>query len=173
MSVSKQTLHGQRHNQPHKIRADKRPYAVDLRRQQALCEANYVRLCKLLPEIDQHDNWEYLFASPQSDGQGGVAGEKIQLQVLQRAPYTLTLDVKQAWASHPYEQARELRVRMYHDARMAEVVAWNQQWNTRSRYDYPNARMQQEDEKYQLNCFLGEWLAHCLARGQVEIRLSS
>ncbi len=32
-------------------------------------------------------------------------------------------------------------------------------------YPYPNQAMHQPDEKNQLNLFLGEWLAHCLACG--------
>lgn len=148
--------------------AKKKTYAVDLRSHQAQCEANYVRLCKLLPSIEQRESWEYLV-----DSESEHPPEKIQLRVLERAPYTFTLEIKQAQMHHPYEDAREMRVRMYHDARMAEVVAWNKQWNTRSRYEYPNVRMHQRDEKYQLNCFLGEWLAHCLARGQVDQRISN
>lgn len=142
--------------------AKQKPYAVDLRSHQAECEANYVRLCKLLPKPDKQERWEYHLES-----KGEQPPEKIQLRVLERAPYTYTVEIKQANVRHPYEDARELRVRMYHDARMAEVVSWNRQWNIRSRYDYPNRRMCQKDEKYQLNSFLGEWLAHCLARGRV------
>ena len=142
--------------------AKKTSYVVDLRSQQAECEANYVRLCKLLPSLEQREHWEYHLAAKDEQ-----PPEKIQLKVLERAPYTFTIEIKQAEASHAFEPSRVMRVRMYHDARMAEVVSWNRQWNIRSRYDYPNRRMCQKDEKYQLNSFLGEWLAHCLARGRV------
>jgi uncharacterized protein YqiB (DUF1249 family) len=35
----------------------------------------------------------------------------------------------------------------------------------RPRYEYPNQSMYHSDEKYQLNCFLGEWLNLCLEHG--------
>jgi uncharacterized protein YqiB (DUF1249 family) len=54
---------------------------------------------------------------------------------------------------------------------MAEVVSWNGHWNTRSRYPYPNRKMYQRDEKFQLNRFLGEWLAQCLSHGRVVDRV--
>lgn len=147
--------------------AKKASYVVDLRSQQAECEANYVRLCKLMPSLEQRESWEY-----QVEAKGELPAEKIQLTMLERAPYTFTLEIKQAQSAHPFEQDRVLRVRMYHDARMAEVVSWNKHWNTRASYDYPNQRMYQKDEKLQLNRFLGEWLAHCLARGRVAQRIT-
>jgi len=140
--------------------ASKAQYSVDLRMQQAECEANYLRLCKLLPCLEERENWQYHIAAT-----GELPPETIELRVIDRAPYTFTIEVLQKEIAHPFEQARVLRVRMYHDARMAEVVSWNKHWNTRSRYHYPNARMYHRDEKYQLNRFLGEWLAHCLAQG--------
>ncbi len=65
-----------------------------------------------------------------------------------------------------------LDVRLYHDAGLAEVVvspgsgqSHYGQWLPR--YDYPNVRMYQRDEKSQLNQFLGELLAICLSQGRV------
>jgi len=59
----------------------------------------------------------------------------------------------------------ELEVRVYHDARMAEVVSAGASRHLLGRYPYPNQAMYQPDEKSQLNLFLGEWLSHCLACG--------
>lgn len=141
-------------------------YTVDLRSQQAECEANYVRLCKLMPGLDQREHWEYAVPLPASSEPEEPA-EHIKMALLERSAHTYTVEVKQAESCHAWEGARVLRVRLYHDARMAEVVAWNGHWNTRSRYPYPNKKMFHRDEKFQLNRFLGEWLAHCLARGRV------
>ncbi|WP_317933334.1 DUF1249 domain-containing protein [Halioxenophilus sp. WMMB6] len=140
----------------------KAQYAVDLRTQQAECEANYLRLCKLLPDLSERELWEYSV-----EGKSHKTSQRVQLKLLDSARYTTTVEVQQMDASHPYEQERVLRVRLYHDAKMAEVVSWGRHWNTRSRYHYPNEAMHQQDEKFQLNRFLGEWLSHCLARGRV------
>ena len=67
--------------------------------------------------------------------------------------------------SLPWLPLPHMEVRVYHDARMAEVVGAENARRFRSIYTYPNAAMHQPDEKTQLNLFLGEWLGHCLACG--------
>lgn len=144
---------------------ERHQYAVDLRAQQAECDANYVRLLKLLPKLSEQNCWEYTV-----DGNTNALSERVRLSVIEHAPYTSTVEIEQLscalnWSEQP--DRRVLRVRMYHDAQMAEVVAWNTYWNTRARYSYPNQHMHQIDEKAQLNRFLGEWLSHCLSCGRV------
>jgi uncharacterized protein YqiB (DUF1249 family) len=53
-------------------------------------------------------------------------------------------------------------VRLYHDARLAEVCCSQQISRIKARYDYPNEKMHQQDEKQQVNLFLHDWLKHCL-----------
>ena len=79
-------------------------------------------------------------------------------------PYTTTLQVRQELGL-PWLPAPRLEVRVYHDARMAEVIGAEQARRLMAIYPYPNQAMHQPDEKNQLNLFLGEWLAHCLACG--------
>ncbi|MEK1941616.1 MAG: DUF1249 domain-containing protein, partial [Pseudomonas sp.] len=88
----------------------------------------------------------------------------LALDVLEACPYTTTLKVRQEH-SLPWLPVPQLEVRVYHDARMAEVVSAENARRFRSIYPYPNAAMHQPDEKTQLNLFLGEWLSHCLACG--------
>ena len=78
--------------------------------------------------------------------------------------HTTTLCVRQEH-SLPWLPVPQLEVRVYHDARMAEVVSAENARRLHIRYPYPNAAMHQPDEKSQLNLFLGEWLSHCLACG--------
>ena len=59
----------------------------------------------------------------------------------------------------------QLTVRVYHDAQLAEVVEFAPFRRAQPRYDYPNPRMHQPNEKSQWNHFLGEWLSHCLQHG--------
>jgi hypothetical protein len=51
-----------------------------------------------------------------------------------------------------------MTVRMYHDARVAEVVDCSGYGRFEPEYRYPNQRMLQRDEKRQINQLLGEWL---------------
>ena len=60
-------------------------------------------------------------------------------------------------------------VRLYHDARMAEVISSQDIKQIKPRYDYPNAAMHHPDEKQQINLFLKEWLQLCHELGQVQV----
>jgi len=69
-------------------------------------------------------------------------------------------------ALHP-----RMTIRLYHDARVAEVLSTQDIRQVKPRYDYPNIHMHQQDEKQQINQFLNEWLHLCLHLGQVNIEL--
>ena len=73
-----------------------------------------------------------------------------------------------ATALHP-----RMTIRLYHDARMAEVLLTQDIRQVKPRYDYPNSQMHQQDEKQQTNQFLNEWLHLCLRLGQVNVELHS
>ena len=134
-------------------------YRVDLVELQAACEANYARLMRLLPNMREHTESRRVALS-QGEHLLGV----LALDVLESCPYTTTLCVRQEH-SLPWLPVPQLEVRVYHDARMAEVVSAENARRLHILYPYPNAAMHQPDEKSQLNLFLGEWLSHCLACG--------
>ena len=134
-------------------------YRVDLVELQAACEANYARLMRLLPSMREVGSARRVAIS-QGDQQVGV----LALEVVESCPYTSTVQVSQEH-SLPWLPVPQLEVRVYHDARMAEVTAAQRARRFRGIYPYPNAAMHQPDEKTQLNLFLGEWLSHCLACG--------
>lgn len=134
----------------------KERYKVDLPLHMAECEANYARLTKLV--VDKSSS-EFRFLVARGNQQWLHL-----LRILERSPYTTTLElsrtcvgVSSEWLAMP-----KLTLRMYHDAKLAEVLAWEGHKRLRPRYEYPNQSMYQSDEKYQLNRFLGEWLNLCL-----------
>jgi len=134
-------------------------YRLDLVELQATCAANYARLMRLLPDMREQLG-ERQVALSQGERLLGV----LTLDVLDACPYTSTLRLRQE-LSLPWLPLPQLEVRVYHDARMAEVIGAAKARRFRSSYPYPNAAMHQPDEKTQLNQFLGEWLGHCLACG--------
>lgn len=73
--------------------------------------------------------------------------------------------------NHSYHP--RMSIRLYHDARMAEVISSQDIHQVKPRYDYPNKHMHQQDEKQQINQFLNEWLHLCLDHGQVNLVLKS
>ena len=143
----------------------KKRYTVDLAAQMAECEANYARIMRLLPDLDSVDQRAFGVAMP------GSAPAQLRITVTERCKYTTMVDVTQSPLSGVSRAIGQLAaspsfsLRIYHDARMAEVVAFDRHRQIRARYEYPNQNMYHEDEKAQLNRFLGEWLSHCLRYG--------
>ena len=141
------------------MRLTRERYRVDLLELQAACEANYLRLMRLLPEMRNRPDTRRI-AMSQGDRLLGV----LVLTVTESCPYTTTVQISQQDCL-PWLPVPQLDVRVYHDARMAEVIGAENARRFRGIYSYPNAQMHQPDEKNQLNLFLGEWLGHCLACG--------
>ncbi len=81
----------------------------------------------------------------------------VGITVIDQAPYTTTVELEQA-SFMPLVKKPKVRVRLYHDASMAEIVSWDRHRNWHPQYLYPNKNMYQPDEKLGLNQFLGEWL---------------
>lgn len=94
----------------------------------------------------------------------GQHPSEVRIQVLERSPYTTHIRLTQL-PQAPWSKKPSLTVRMYHDARSAEVVEYQHARHFRAVYDYPNQYMRQPDEKVQVNRFLGEFLALCLEHG--------
>ena len=165
-------------------------YSIDLIKQMAVCDANYIRLLKLLPPLQAYLDDSYaeyvtepkavLAAQPEpakclegsfrefaiadlGDGQDKVM---VKITILEAFKYTTTLEITQRpqfeqWMTNP-----SMLVRAYHDAKTAEVTSYQGHRNFRPRYTQPNSKMYHADEKMQVNAFLGEWLTHCLQVGR-------
>lgn len=134
-------------------------YRVDLSGLQAICELNYLRLLRLLPDMRDGLAQRNLLLS-----QGEQSFGQLHIAVLENCPYTTTLRL---WQVQPLAWLPQacLQVRAYHDARMAEVVGEDDRQRLHGSYPYPNPAMYLPDEKLQVNRFLGEWLSHCQAHG--------
>lgn len=132
-------------------------YSIDLPRHMAECDANYTRLMRLCPGLRERSGGVFDVA---------IAGRRAQvsIKVLERSPYTTLLRLRQGpdapWGLNP-----GFTVRLYHDARCAEVVEYQRARHFKAVYAYPNDAMRQRDEKVQVNRFLGEFLSHCLRNG--------
>jgi len=66
----------------------------------------------------------------------------------------------------PWETEQRMAVRLYLDARMAEVVSCGAERVRLLKYAYPNEHMYSPDEKNQINRFLGKWLEHFIRLGR-------
>lgn len=136
----------------------KKRYVPDLGALMAECEANYARLMKLLPDMEAQPQRAFGISA------AGRASVRVCLEVIEQFKYTATLRFRQEQRA-PLVEGPELWIRIYHDARMAEVVEPGDPRQLRGVYPYPNQKMYQPDEKAQRNLYLGEWLRQCLAQG--------
>ena len=133
-------------------------YNMDLPAHMAECDANYLRLNKLFPEMQTLDE-----ATMGLEFNGTRL--EVRLKVIERSPYTTLARLSQH-PEAPWSHRASMTVRIYHDARSAEVVEYQGRKHfLRAAYDYPNADMRQPDEKAQINRFLGEYLSLCLSHG--------
>ncbi|WP_028023591.1 DUF1249 family protein [Enterovibrio calviensis] len=132
----------------------RRGYHVDLSALMRMYETNYAKLLRLMPRQD--DVGEFCVYD--------IQGNEFQLDVVESTRYTTLLDIWQRGEIPHYLRPR-LTVRMYHDARVAEVCTSQQISRIQPSYDYPNPRMHQRNEKHQINAFLSDWLGHCLRNG--------
>ncbi len=133
-------------------------YNIDLPAHMAECDANYLRLGKLFPGLEAEDAASIALA---------FGGEQLEVraEVLERSPYTSIIRLSQR-PEVPYSRTASITVRLYHDARSAEVVEYQGRKHfLRAAYEYPNVDMRQPDEKAQINRFLGEYLSLCLSHG--------
>lgn len=139
-------------------------YTPNLKEYIGQCELNYIRLKQLLPLLKEQD--ERVFGVCQGDSD---ESKRVRCQVIERSPYTTTVTLTQESNLTDWMPEPSIKVRLYHDARMAEVLAFQKNHYIQSSYSYPNNKMYHRDEKEQHNQFLGEWLKFCLAHGFDEV----
>ena len=130
-------------------------YVPDLSRFMSCCEINYVKFLKLLPSDYQFERLQ--IASPKM---------KLLVERIDLSAHTLTVMVtKKLELGIDELTAPSMEVRIYFDAKMAEVIKYQGLSNIKPNYPYPNKKMMQRNEKQQANEFLGEWLTFCLSQG--------
>lgn len=139
----------------------RKKYIPDLSKQMASCEANYLRLLKLMPDMDDCDQRTFHIQWHEHQA-------RVDLTVEERFTYTTTIRIDQQYENQEWIEMPILLVRLYHDARMAEVVCSEHRRQFHGRYEYPNKKMRYPDEKAQLNQYLAEWLTQCLSHGLSE-----
>lgn len=181
-------------------------YHIDLVRQMAICDANFIRLLKLMPELEsyritclrslagiaserRHDDCnesaiaafsvkdfysvgdnisdsgcirEFFVASPVDE----AVEVKVRIRVVEVFRYTTTLEIAQLTRISDWIEPPAIMIRLYHDATTAEAIAFQGHKGFLARYAAPNSKMYQQDEKRQINEFLGEWLSLCLQAGR-------
>ncbi|KGJ95538.1 DUF1249 domain-containing protein [Colwellia psychrerythraea] len=153
--------------------ADRKSYQPNLVSLMTLCANNYMLLQKILACKSALGEIRNFFISDFLSYSVTIKEVTRYTTVISFEQDSLSLSFKNipgivATALHP-----RMTIRLYHDARMAEVLATQDIRQVKPRYDYPNSQMHQQDEKQQINQFLNEWLHLCLRLGQVNVELHS
>ena len=130
----------------------KRKYVPHLPTILALSEQNYSAIIRLLPDCDTLD-LSYTFA---------VNGQlTYRIKIIESTPYTSSLTISQIAGNTPAFLRPTMVVRLYHDAKVAEVLEMQRIKRVQPVYEYPNLNMHQRNEKFMINLFLAEWLNFC------------
>jgi hypothetical protein len=136
----------------------RKEYIQSLPKYITLCERNYLRALKVLPEEVVGEKRQIV-----------LANASYEVHIDDCAKYTTDISIKQTSTISDYLPELDLSVRLYHDAKVAEVVHHDFHQRIKPSYGYPNPNMHHKDEKYQLNAFLGDWLMACLESGRVPL----
>ncbi|MDG2250309.1 MAG: DUF1249 domain-containing protein [Gammaproteobacteria bacterium] len=170
-------------------------YSIDLIKQMAECDANYIRLLKLVPQLLAYRTMS--FDEYARSGDSTLCGDLtvnreepekvleglttefciadlddsnekviVEIKIVEAFKYTTTLEIVQRPELRKWMTNPSMLVRVYHDASTAEVVSYQGHRNLKPRYSTPNPDMYHSDEKMQVNSFLGDWLTHCLKVGR-------
>ncbi|WP_293745665.1 DUF1249 domain-containing protein [uncultured Paraglaciecola sp.] len=132
-----------------------RKYVPKLANMHKVCEVNYGRLLRLLPDCDTQD-LQYQFEVNVS--------LIYTIKIIDCSRYTSTLEMSQK-SQMGFEFLRPVvQVRLYHDAKMAEVISAQNIGSLKPSYQYPNIKMYQKNEKEMVNLFLAEWVQFCLTQ---------
>ena len=123
--------------------------------QLAVCEANFLRLKKILQGFSKN---KYSFETINPDS----SSNPINFCVLQRTQHTLIIEAKQKINLKKIENL-VIRIQISLDAKLAEVISF--QGERAVPYFMKALETQSKDEKIQQNRFLTEWLEIIFAKG--------
>ena len=123
--------------------------------QLAICEANFLRLKKILNNFSAN---KYLFETINPDS----SSNPISFNIIHRTKHTLTIEAKQKIKLKKMENLI-IRIQISLDAKLAEVISF--QGERAVPYFMKVLKTQSRDEKIQQNRFLAEWLENIFANG--------
>jgi uncharacterized protein YqiB (DUF1249 family) len=143
-----------------------RRHPIDLSARMAVCDGNFIRLLKLLPDLTPAARRE--FALPELGAGDKASAQRVVLEVVESFKYTSTVSIslEVPGTSSVYYRPPAMLVRLYHDASTAEVTSYQDERRIRVLIQEDELPRYYPDEKEQVNLFLAEWLALCLEAGQ-------
>ena len=122
-----------------------------------ICASNYQKLLTLIPALPSFK----VSAANRAAHQSGL-----HVAVLERSVYTLTIELSQCFRQQTEDmQQPGLRVRVYLDVQLAEVLSDQDRAEVSAVYKDAGRSHDIMVYKWRLNYFLQKWLDYCLHKG--------
>jgi uncharacterized protein YqiB (DUF1249 family) len=123
----------------------------------SLYESNYLRLATLAGNLRALADVRV----------SSVAGDcDLRLSVTERSPYTTSLDLTYLFDSGDgVSTFPDMRVRIYHDARLVEAQEWATQHEHEALRRLRGQAERELDQRWARNTMLNKWLEYCTDRG--------
>jgi uncharacterized protein len=140
----------------------------------SLYESNYLRLAALAGDLRELDGVRVSRVVDDCD---------LRLTVTERSPYTTSLELtylfpqgegREGEGNGPQGEATtypDMRVRVYHDARLVEAQEWSPEWQAKNAMQHEilrrlrGAAERELDQRWARNTMLNKWLEYCSDRG--------
>ena len=137
----------------------------DLARLIEVYESNFVRLERLVPELDQMRGHVVSSVSGAHD---------LYLSVHDRTRYTTTIGL-----TYRFEDGESVmlephaRIRVYHDVRAVEVLSHTRRRRSNQVRPWQPGRRPELDRKWEMNRFLQKWLGFCHRQGHLFLTVTA
>ncbi len=123
----------------------------------SLYESNYLRLAALAGDLRQLPDQSVSRVADDCD---------LRLSVTERSPYTTSLDLTYLFAAESgISTYPDMRVRIYHDARLVEAQEWATQHDHEALRRLRGLAERELDQRWARNTMLNKWLEYCIDRG--------
>lgn len=144
--------------------AVRRKYVPDLTAFMAQCEQNYALLLRLLQAAEKQPVVSGTDACVQGLTET-LNNDRVRLpfylSIVDDARYTTTLVLSVELSSSEWVSPVKLKVRLYHDAQLAEVMEPNRNHAPKHQHLYPKQVKHYPDDKLQRNQLLSQCLSQC------------
>lgn len=123
----------------------------------SLYESNYLRLCDLAGELTDLADVRVSRVADDCD---------LRLTVTERSPYTTSFDLTYLFQQDDgVSTYPDMRVRVYHDARLVEAQEWATQHDHEALRRLRGQAERELDQRWARNTMLNKWLEYCIDRG--------
>jgi uncharacterized protein YqiB (DUF1249 family) len=123
----------------------------------ALYESNYLRLAQLAGDLKKLADLRVSRVTDDCD---------LRLSVTERSPYTTSFDLTYLFQQeNGVSTYPDMRVRVYHDARLVEAQEWASQHDHEALRRLRGLAERELDQRWARNTMLNKWLEYCIDRG--------